>query len=241
MNMSTCPEVILANELGVPYQTIAMSTDYDCWKEDEEPVSWDAILKIFGENVEKVTKLLINSVEKLGDPIKSKIRTVPHWPKPGIMFRDVTTLLRDAEGFKHTIDKIAQRYKCMNIDMIAGIEARGFIFGSALAHKLGIGFVPLRKKGKLPAETIFEEYSLEYGKDRIEVHKDAIAQGMNVLVVDDLIATGGTALAACNLVRKLGGRVVECCFIVDLPELGGKNKLERAGYKVFNLVEFEGK
>jgi adenine phosphoribosyltransferase len=128
----------------------------------------------------------------------------------------------------------------MRIDVIAGIESRGFITGAALAHRLGLGFVPIRKKGKLPAEVVSEEYDLEYGKDKIEVHKDAIQKGQKVLIVDDLCATGGTALAACNLIKKLGGEIVECSFIVDLPELGGKKKLENAGFKVFNLVEFEG-
>jgi adenine phosphoribosyltransferase len=172
--------------------------------------------------------------------LKSMIRTVPHWPKKGIMFRDITTLLKDSDGFKETIDIIVERYKSKRIDVVAGIESRGFILGGAIAHRLGVGFVPIRKPGKLPAETVSEEYSLEYGKDKIEMHKDAISTGMKVLLVDDLIATGGTALAACNLIKKLGGEIVECCFLVDLPDLGGKRKLEEAGYKVFNLVEFEG-
>ena len=172
--------------------------------------------------------------------IKSKIRTVPHWPKKGVMFRDITTLLKDAHGFSHMIDLLVDRYKNIKIDVVAGIESRGFITGAALAHRLKLGFVPIRKKGKLPAETVSEEYDLEYGKDKIEVHKDAITKGNKVLLVDDLIATGGTALAACRLIKKLGGEIVECSFIVDLPDLGGKKKLEKAGYKVFNLVEFEG-
>ena len=172
--------------------------------------------------------------------IKSKIRTVPHWPKQGIMFRDITTLLKDAQGFNQMIDLLTERYKSMKIDTVAGIESRGFITGAALAHRLKVGFVPIRKKGKLPAEVVSEEYSLEYGTDKIEVHKDAIKKGQKVLLVDDLVATAGTALAACRLIKKLGGDIVECSFIVDLPELGGKKKLEDAGYKVFNLVEFEG-
>ncbi|MBN2421508.1 adenine phosphoribosyltransferase [Candidatus Woesearchaeota archaeon] len=172
--------------------------------------------------------------------IKSKIRTIPHWPKQGIMFRDITTLLKDREGFNRMIDLFVERYKNSKITSVVGIESRGFIAGSALAHRLGIGFIPIRKPKKLPAETISEEYELEYGKDRIEIHKDAISKGDDVLLVDDLIATGGTALAACSLIKKLGGNVAECCFIVDLPDLGGKKKLENAGYKVFNLVEFEG-
>jgi adenine phosphoribosyltransferase len=128
----------------------------------------------------------------------------------------------------------------MNIDVVAGIESRGFITGSVLAHRLGVGFVPIRKPGKLPGETLSEEYELEYGKDKIEVHKADIPAGSKVLLVDDLIATGGTALAACNLLKKLGADIVECSFIVDLPDIGGKKKLVDAGYKVFNIVEFEG-
>ncbi len=174
------------------------------------------------------------------ESIKSKIRTVPNWPKEGIMFRDITTLLKDKEGFNFMIDKLVERYKNMDIDVVAGIESRGFILGSVLAHRLNLGFVPIRKKGKLPAETVSEEYELEYGKDVIEIHKDAISEDQNVLLMDDLIATGGTSLAACNLIKKLGGNVVECSLIVDLPTLKGRKKVEDAGYKVFNLVEFEG-
>ncbi len=178
--------------------------------------------------------------EKILQNIKSKIRTVPNWPKKGIMFRDITTLLKDKEGFKDTIGAYVKRYSNVKIDLIAGIESRGFITGAALAHRLNVGFIPIRKPGKLPAETIFEEYELEYGKDKIEIHKDAIKKGDNILLVDDLLATGGTCLAACKLISKLGGKIVECCFIIDLPELGGTKKLEHAGYKVFSLVEFEG-
>ncbi|MFA4946616.1 MAG: adenine phosphoribosyltransferase [Candidatus Micrarchaeia archaeon] len=176
----------------------------------------------------------------MNDSIKNKIRTVPDWPKPGIMFRDITTLLLDAQGVRDVVDALRERYADERIDKVAGIEARGFITGALLAHELNVGFVPLRKKGKLPAKTMREEYALEYGTDSIEVHADAIQPGERVLVCDDLIATGGTALAACKLVERLGGKVVECCFIVDLPELGGKRRLEEAGYKAFNLVEFEG-
>jgi adenine phosphoribosyltransferase len=172
--------------------------------------------------------------------VKSKIRTIPHWPKQGVMFRDITTLLKDSEGFKRMIGLLVERYKGMEIDSVAGIESRGFITGSVLAHQLGVGFIPIRKPGKLPAETVSEEYELEYGKDKIEIHKDAIHEGSKVLLVDDLIATGGTAMAACSLLKKLGADIVECSFIVDLPELGGKKKLTNAGYKAFSLVEFEG-
>ena len=165
---------------------------------------------------------------------------MPHWPKQGIMFRDITTLLKDSEGFNHMVELLVERYKDMKIDIIAGIESRGFITGAVLAHRLGVGFVPIRKPGKLPAETVSEEYELEYGKDKIEMHTDAIQKGDSVLLVDDLIATGGTLLAACNLVKKLGGNIIECSLVIDLPDLKGKQKVEEAGYKVFNLVHFEG-
>ena len=172
--------------------------------------------------------------------IKSKIRTVPNYPKHGIMFRDITTLLNDPMGFKLTIDQLIARYKPMKIDKIAAIESRGFILGAPLAYFLNIGFVPIRKKGKLPAETIGQDYDLEYGKDRIEIHVDAISKGEKVLLVDDLIATGGTAEAATKLISSVGGEVEECCFVIDLPDLGGSKRLEKAGHKVFSLCEFEG-
>ena len=172
--------------------------------------------------------------------IKSKIRTIPHFPKQGIMFRDITTLLQDAEGFRATIDQIVERYRGVSIDVVVGLEARGFILGGAIAHQLGKGFVPIRKKGKLPGKTESYEYQLEYGTDRVEVHVDSIAPGARVLLVDDLLATGGTAFAGAKLVEKLGGKIMEMVFIVDLPELGGRKKLEKAGYKVFSLCEFEG-
>ena len=173
-------------------------------------------------------------------PIKSRIRTIPNFPKEGIMFRDVTTLLKDPEGFKITIDTLVDRYKDMDIDVIVGIEARGFILGAAMAYNMGKGFVPIRKKGKLPGETISEDYQLEYGVDTIEVHTDAIEKGQKVLIVDDLLATGGTIMGAISLVEKTGGDVVESCFIVDLPDLGGSKKLKDDGYKYYCLTEFEG-
>jgi adenine phosphoribosyltransferase len=173
-------------------------------------------------------------------PIKSRIRTVPHYPKQGIQFRDITTLLKDPVGFRLTIDELARRYRDEKIDKIAGIESRGFIIGAPLAYVLGKGFIPIRKKGKLPAETIGHDYELEYGTDRIEIHTDAIAQGERILLVDDLIATGGTAEAACKLIEKMGGKVVECSFIIDLPDIGGRARLEKHGHKVFSLCEFEG-
>jgi adenine phosphoribosyltransferase len=170
--------------------------------------------------------------------IKSKIRTVPHWPKEGIMFRDITTLLKDPKGFKETIDLLYDRYKDKKIDKVIGIESRGFIFGAPLAYLLGCGFVPVRKPGKLPAECESEEYTLEYGKDRIEIHKDAIKKDERVLIVDDLIATAGTANAARNLVKKLGAEIVECAFIIELVDLRGRDKLR--GENIYSVVEFEG-
>ena len=174
------------------------------------------------------------------ESIKSKIRTIPHFPKQGIMFRDITTLLKDAQGFRKVIDELVQRYTGVPIDIVVGLESRGFIIGGALAHQLGKGFVPIRKKGKLPGEKVSHEYELEYGRDTIEIHSDAIKPGDKVLIVDDLLATGGTALAAAALVEKLGGKVIEMAFIIDLPEVGGSKKLKEKGYKFFTLVEFEG-
>lgn len=173
-------------------------------------------------------------------PIKSLIRTVPHYPKHGIMFRDITTLLKDPLGLRITVTELVSRYKKQKIDKVAAIESRGFIIGAPLALELGLGFIPIRKKGKLPAQTIGHDYELEYGTDRIEIHTDAIELGDKVLLVDDLIATGGTAEAAVSLIQKCGGEVVGCAFIVDLPELGGRKRLETHGVSVFALTEFEG-
>ncbi|MBI5740432.1 MAG: adenine phosphoribosyltransferase [Nitrospirae bacterium] len=175
-------------------------------------------------------------------PIKSKIRTIPDHPKKGIMFRDITTLIKDPVGFRLVIDNFTQRYVRGDIDfdLIVGIEARGFIIGGALSYTLGKGFVPVRKVGKLPAEVVRHEYQLEYGTDTVEIHKDAISQGMKVLLVDDLLATGGTALAAAALIEKLGGTVAEMAFIVNLPDVGGEKRLKAKGYNVCCLTEFEG-
>ncbi len=172
--------------------------------------------------------------------LKQKIRTVPHFPKEGIMFRDITTLLKDAKGFRKVVDELTQRYVDTPVDLIVAIESRGFILGGALAHQLGKGFVPLRKKGKLPFEVESVEYELEYGKDKMEIHKDALEKGMNVVIIDDLLATGGTALAALELVEKLGAKIMEFAFIIELPDLGGRKKLEDKKQKIFSMVEFEG-
>jgi adenine phosphoribosyltransferase len=172
--------------------------------------------------------------------IKTLIRTIPHYPHQGIMFRDITTLLKDPIGLRSTIDQIAKRYKGQSISKVVGIESRGFIIGAPVAYQLGVGFVPIRKKGKLPAETIGHDYELEYGADRIEMHRDAIAPGDRVLLIDDLVATGGTAEAAATLIGKMGAEVVECCFVIDLPDVGGRKRLEKMGLKVHALCEFEG-
>jgi adenine phosphoribosyltransferase len=172
--------------------------------------------------------------------IQSYIRTVPDYPKPGIQFRDITTLLKDPAGFRLAIDALVSRYQGQKIDKVAGIESRGFILGAPLAYMLGVGFIPVRKKGKLPAETVGCDYALEYGTDRIEIHVDAIAKGERVLLVDDLIATGGTAEAACRLIESVGGQILECAFVIDLPDLGGRKRLEQAGKQVHALTEFEG-
>lgn len=156
------------------------------------------------------------------------------------MFRDITTLLKDPIGLRTTIEEIVKHYHESKIDIVAGIESRGFIIGAPVAYQLGVGFVPIRKQNKLPAKTIGRDYQLEYGKDRIEIHLDAIQPGDRVLLTDDLIATGGTAEAAVGLIQDMGGEVVACCFVIDLPDVGGHARLEKMGCKVFSLCEFEG-
>ena len=173
-------------------------------------------------------------------PIKSRIRTIPDYPKPGIMFRDITTLLKDPEGLQITLNTLVQRYQTYKIDKVAGIEARGFLLGTPLAYLLGVGFVPIRKKGKLPAETIGHDYELEYGMDHIEIHKDAISAGETILLVDDLLASGGTSGAAVKLIQQMNATIVECCFVIDLPDIGGRKHLESLGQSVFSLCDFQG-
>ncbi len=247
INMSVAPEASLAREAGLEYACIAMSTDYDCWKQDEEPVTWQEIERIMRENVENVKKVLLRVIEKLSkeevskrdeELIKSKIRTIPNFPKQGIMFRDITTLIQDKEAYNKVLDLFEARYKDKGIDVIAAVESRGFIFAGALASKLNASLVLLRKPGKLPAETISQEYVKEYGEDKIEIHKDDIKAGQKVLLFDDLIATGETALAACQLIEKLGGVVEEAGFVIELADLEGRKKLENRGYKVFSIVRF---
>ncbi len=172
--------------------------------------------------------------------LKSLIRTIPDYPKPGIMFRDVTTLLGDAQGFKAAITRMADAFRGVPIDAVAGIEARGFIVGGAVADRLGCGFIPIRKKGKLPWKTIGQDYALEYGIDVIEMHEDAVAAGARILIADDLIATGGTAEAAAKLVRRSGGTVAGATFIIDLPDLGGMTRLAGLGITGHAVMAFEG-
>jgi len=172
--------------------------------------------------------------------LSASIRSIPDYPKPGIMFRDITTLLGDARAFRRAVDELVQPWAGMKIDKVAGIEARGFILGGAVAHQVSAGFIPIRKKGKLPHKRVSVTYMLEYGEDEIEMHADAIKPGERVILVDDLIATGGTAEGAVKLLRQIGANVVAACFIIDLPDLGGADKLRKMDVPVRTLLSFEG-
>ena len=176
----------------------------------------------------------------LEQTLRDAIRTIPDYPKPGILFRDITTLLGNARAFRRAVDELVHPYAGAKVDQVAGIEARGFILGCAIAHQISAGFVPIRKKGKLPHETVRVAYSLEYGVDEMEMHKDAVKPGQKVILIDDLIATGGTAEGAVKLLRQMGADIVAACFIVDLPDLGGRAKLEALGVDVRTLVAYEG-
>ncbi|KQS76905.1 adenine phosphoribosyltransferase [Rhizobium sp. Leaf384] len=176
----------------------------------------------------------------LQSELAAAIRTIEDYPKPGILFRDITTLLGNPRAFRRAIDELVHPYAGTKIDKVAGIEARGFILGGAVAHQLSSGFVPIRKKGKLPHDTVRIAYSLEYGVDEMEMHRDAITPGEKVIVIDDLIATGGTAEGACKLLRQMGADIVAACFVIDLPDLGGRAKLEALGVEVRTLVAFSG-
>ena len=172
--------------------------------------------------------------------LQKLIRTIPDHPKPGILFRDITSLIEDAEGFSQTIDDLVRPLQDLEIERIAGIDARGFILGGAVAHRLSIGFIAIRKKGKLPWSTHTVEYELEYGTDAMEIHTDSVSPGDRIFIIDDLIATGGSACAAVELVRRSGGEVVGASFVIDLPDLGGRKRLEALGVSVHALMEFEG-
>jgi adenine phosphoribosyltransferase len=176
----------------------------------------------------------------MADHLARLIRTIPDYPRPGILFRDITTLLRDPHGFREVVDLLVGRYRSHGITQVAGIEARGFILGGAVAHGLGAGFVPVRKRGKLPGEALGQDYVLEYGTDRVEMHVDAVGPGDRVLLVDDLIATGGTALAAIALIRAAGAGIVEACFVIDLPDLGGASRVRADGVEVYALIAYPG-
>jgi adenine phosphoribosyltransferase len=176
----------------------------------------------------------------LDNDLRASIRSIPDYPKPGIIFRDITTLLGDARAFRRAVDELVQPWAGMKIDKVAGIEARGFILGGAVAHQVSAGFVPIRKKGKLPHKRVSIAYSLEYGEDTIEMHADALVEGERVVLVDDLIATGGTAEGAVKLLRQLGADVLAACFVIDLPELGGADKLRKMNVPVRTLISFEG-
>ena len=176
----------------------------------------------------------------LENDLKAAIRTIPDYPKPGIMFRDITTLLGNARAFRRAVDELVQPWAGGKVDKVAGIEARGFIIGGAVAHQVSAGFVPIRKKGKLPHTTVRIAYSLEYGLDEMEIHEDAIVKGERVIIVDDLIATGGTAEGAVKLLRQMGAEILAACFIIDLPELGGAEKLRKLDVPVRTLMAFEG-
>ncbi|KGF68008.1 adenine phosphoribosyltransferase [Hoeflea sp. BAL378] len=176
----------------------------------------------------------------LENELRAAIRTIPDYPKPGILFRDITTLLGAPRAFRRAIDELVHPYAGLRVSKIAGIEARGFILGGAMAHQLSAGFVPIRKKGKLPHDTVRVAYSLEYGVDEMEMHRDAITEGESVILVDDLIATGGTAEGAVKLLRQMGANIVAACFVIDLPDLGGRAKLEALGVQVRTLISYEG-
>jgi adenine phosphoribosyltransferase len=180
------------------------------------------------------------TLPSLEQDLRAAIRTIPDYPKPGIMFRDITTLLGDARAFRRAVDELVQPWAGMKIDKVAGIEARGFILGGAVAHQVSAGFIPIRKKGKLPHKRVSIAYSLEYGLDEMEVHEDAVSKGERVILVDDLIATGGTAEGAVKLLRQLGANILAACFVIDLPELGGADKLRKMDVQVRTLISFEG-
>lgn len=298
INMSIAPEAILANELEISYAAVAMSTDYDCWKDDEEAVTWETIMETFQKNAKSVTELLVKTIPLIANFADSSkndcsdnidedveidttkdvddvsvdnektyseksipltvektsttdrldrtdtsfayehlIRNVPDFPKPGIQFKDITTLIKDPEALKVTIREMARPYLNKKIDVVVGAESRGFIFGTGIAIALGVGFVPARKPGKLPAAVSKAEYKLEYGTDCLEIHNDAITPGMNVLLVDDLIATGGTITAVAKLIETLGGNIVGISFLIDLITLHPEFEYDYTSLVTYELDE----
>lgn len=203
---------------------------------------WDVSSPIvFGAENSKITLTPQSRATGMSQkPLTDYIRTIADFPIPGIQFRDVTTLFGDAEGFRRAVDELAEPYEGDGIDAVVAMDARGFILGGAVAYKLGLPFVPIRKKGKLPGKTIVEAYSLEYGDAVVEIHDDALHAGARVLLLDDLLATGGTAVAGARLIERLGGHIVAASFVVNLPDLGGQKRLEEMGLEVHFLCEFEG-
>ena len=189
---------------------------------------------------DKLSESIRLSEQYFSDVVKSAVRTVPNWPQEGVMFRDITTVLQDRTVFRKLIDAFIHRYHHLSIDAIAGVDARGFIIGSVLAYELNASFVPIRKKGKLPFDTVSESYDLEYGKAEVEIHKDAFQKGDKVILMDDLIATGGTMLAASSLIERLGAEIIEAAAIIDLPDLGGSKKLREKGLSIYSVCQFDG-
>ncbi len=243
VSMSISPEAILANEAEVPYATIAMVRDYDSWKDDEEQLDWLNLKKIMNENTEKVKQIILDTINSFSreqeiNKLKEKVRTIPNFPTEGTTFRDISTLLQDKESLHKLTELLYERYKETPIDIVAGIESRGFIIAGLLAEKLNAGLVLIRKPGKAPYETIKQNYSLEYGDDELEIPKDAINPGQKVLIVDDIIATGETAQAVADLIEKIKGIVAGCAFVIELSEQKGKERLSK--YPFFSLIKFEG-
>ena len=189
---------------------------------------------------DKLSESIRLSEQYFSDVVKNAIRTVPDWPQKGVMFRDITTALQDRTVFRKLIDAFIHRYHHLSIDAVAGVDARGFIIGSVLAYELNASFVPIRKKGKLPFDTVSESYELEYGTAEVEIHKDAFQKGDKVILVDDLIATGGTLLAASSLIEKLGAEIIEAAAIIDIPDLGGSKRLKEKGLSLYTVCQFDG-
>lgn len=242
INMSIAPEAVLCNELEIPYATIAMSTDYDCWKDDEKPVSWDEILKVFKNNIEKVIKLLVYAIPKMTDDnlekfLKSKIGTYENWPEPGITFRDINPLLNDAEALQVLNNTLLNKYKGKDFDVAIGIESRGYVPATMLAVGLKKRFVPIRKSsGKLPGETEHIDYTTEYSSGGFKMQKELIKPGDKAIIFDDLGATGGSAKAAADLAKMCGAEIVGVEVFIDLKGVGARELLESSGYTYSSVI-----